>query len=127
MCSRARAPDVRLQVQEDRGVVVLAPHGEVNFENTALVAAAIRDRLGPTPRIVLDLSRVPYMDSTSLGTVLDALRSVRELDGDLRLVGLAANVRRVFDLMDGERLFRIYATLEEGVSSFAPSEAPVAP
>jgi anti-sigma B factor antagonist len=73
---------------------------------------------------VLDLSRVPYMDSTSLGTVLDALRSVRELDGDLRLVGLAANVKRVFDLMDGDRLFRMFATLEEGVASFVPAEAP---
>jgi len=112
---------VRLNVNVLDGIVVLRPQGEVNFENTSMISQAIRERLDSERHFLLDLTNVPYMDSTSLGTVLDALRSVRSRDGDLRLAGLADNVRRVFDLMDAGRVLRIFTTPEEGLMSFAQS------
>ena len=114
---------MRLNVNVLDGIVVLRPQGEVNFENTSMISQAIRERLECERHFLLDLSNVPYMDSTSLGTVLDALRSVRSLDGDLRLAGLAENVRRVFDLMDAGRILRIFTTAEEALMSFAQTEA----
>ena len=85
--------------------------------------AAIRERLSAGRSFLIDLANVPYMDSTSLGTVLDTLRVVRERDGDMRLSGLADNVRRVFDLMDAESVVRIFATPEEAIASFEEAEA----
>ena len=110
---------MKIQVREQDGVVILAAHGEINYENTALVSEAIRQRLGRSYRFLLDLSNVPYMDSTSLGSVLDTLKAVRNRDGDLGLVGPAENVLRVFELMEVGSLLEIYSTVDEGLAGFA--------
>ena len=109
---------MRVSVDVEQGVVVVSPKGEVNFENTSMVAQAIREHLDTSRHFLIELSEVPFMDSTSVGTVLDALRMVRARDGDLRLAGLVDNVARVFELMDARRILRIYETAEEALTSF---------
>jgi anti-anti-sigma factor len=48
-------------------------------------------------RVVVDLSGVTFMDSAGLNALVGAYhRKVR--DGELRLVGMRSNVRRVFEI-----------------------------
>jgi anti-anti-sigma factor len=115
---------VRLEVREQGGLVILTAQGEINFENATLVSEAIRERLSVRRHFVLDLTQVPFMDSTSLGCLLDTLKVVRERDGVLCLAGMADNVRRVFDLLDASRLFPIHASVDEALTSCAVAVAP---
>ncbi|MCV2881946.1 STAS domain-containing protein [Actibacterium sp. XHP0104] len=58
-------------------------------------------------RIVLDLSRVDFVDSSGLGAVVGAMKqlgSERRLD----LAGLTPNVAKVFRLTRMDRVFRIF-------------------
>ena len=109
---------MKVNVRLQDGVVVVAPHGEINFENTAMIAQAIQDRLPEQRHFLIDLTNVPYMDSTSLGTVLDAVRIVRGHDGDIRLSGLSRSVKRVFELVNAESVIKMFPTEADGVTSF---------
>ena len=54
-------------------------------------------------KIALDLSEVPFMDSSSLGVMVGGLKRARERGGDLTLMSLQASPAKVMALtgLDG--------------------------
>ncbi len=67
--------------------------------------------------LVLDLTGVDYVDSFGLGVLVGALKRVRLLDGDLRLVVPEPRVRRVLELCDLDRVFTLHDDLEGAVAA----------
>lgn len=65
--------------------------------------------------LVLDLSGVAYIDSFGLGVVIGALKRVRLLDGELRLVVPEARVRRVLEVCDLDRVFTLHHDLDQAM------------
>ena len=80
------------------------------------VMAAVRT--GAT-RLVLDLTGVDFIDSFGLGVLVGALKRVRLLDGDLRLVVPEPRVRRVFEVCDLDRVFTLHTTLDDALAGKA--------
>ena len=70
-------------------------------------------------QLVLDLSGVDFIDSFGLGVVIGALKRVRILDGDLRLVVPEPRVRRVFEVCDLDRVFDFHVSVEAAVENGA--------
>jgi anti-sigma B factor antagonist len=71
-------------------------------------------------KLVVDLSRLRFVDSSGLGAFISALRKLNAKGGDLKLCGMAKPVRAVFELVRMHRIFDIWATSEEAVRAFAP-------
>jgi len=59
------------------------------------------------PRIVIDLEKVTFVDSSGLATLIEALQKVHEYQGKLVLCGLRAAVLSVFQLSNLDNLFEI--------------------
>jgi len=59
-------------------------------------------------RLVLDLTGVAFLDSTVLGTMVGALRRVREAGGELRIVLPETPARRIFDITGLEAVLDVY-------------------
>ncbi len=72
------------------------------------VMTAVRDG---HHRLVMDLTGVDFIDSFGLGVVIGALKRVRLLDGDLRMVVPEPRTRRVFELCDLDRVFTLHTDL----------------
>lgn len=49
-------------------------------------------------QVVLDMSRVSYMDSTGIGVIIAGYKSAKKNQGSLIVQGLTARVKRLFDL-----------------------------
>ena len=58
--------------------------------------------------ILLDLSRVRYVDSSGLGEVVAALAAARRVGGRVALLGLSPNVGEVFEVTRLVAVFDIY-------------------
>ncbi len=69
-------------------------------------------------RVVLDLSDVPFLDSTGLGVLVGRLRSVRLAGGDLVLVIRDERVLRNFAITGLDRVFMISPTCDKALSTF---------
>ena len=79
------------------GKVVFDLRGELDLG----AEAAFRRELEPAasaPTVVLDLSRLTFMDSTGLQAILAADKLCEKRGHDLRLTGVKGAVRRLFDL-----------------------------
>ena len=69
-------------------------------------------------KVVLDLSRIDFLDSTGLGAVVTGLKRMRG-HGDLVLCGIAELVMNVFRLTRMDRVFRIESDVDSAVASLS--------
>lgn len=117
-----------LRVEESRpqpGLAVLALHGEADLHS----ASELRERLrmaiddGATT-VVLDLSETAFVDSTSLGVLLGAMKRLRkDGGGEIRLVAPRPDVRRIFEITLLDRVFPLHHTLEHALAASAADAA----
>lgn len=57
--------------------------------------------------LVLDCDKLLFVDSMGLGAMISILRRVRTQHGDLKVAGLNADVRNVFEITRLQNLFEI--------------------
>lgn len=66
-------------------------------------------------RLVLDLGKVSFIDSTGLGTLVGLLKRVG-MRGELVVCGVQPAVEQMFRLTRMDRVFRIFQTADEAVA-----------
>ncbi len=65
---------------------------------------------------VIDISGVSFMDSSGLGAIVAALKQVGA-NGCVKLAGPQKAVSDLFDLTCMDRIFKIYATVDEALNA----------
>jgi anti-sigma B factor antagonist len=70
-----------------------------------------------TPRVVLNLGAVRYMDSSGVASLVEALKASREVGSRFILFGLNRTVREVLQLSRLAKIFEIYEDEAQSVAS----------
>lgn len=65
--------------------------------------------------VVLDLSETTFVDSTSLGVLLGAMKRLSERDGQIRLIAPRPEIRRVFEITMLDRIFPLFETRAQAI------------
>jgi anti-sigma B factor antagonist len=94
------------------------PVDELDASNAPEFKRDIAPVLQANTKLVLDLSRLRFVDSSGLGAMLSCLRQLTAKNGDLKLCGLSKQVRAAFELVRMHRIFEIAGTREEAVHAF---------
>jgi anti-sigma B factor antagonist len=68
----------------------------------------------PSPRVLLDMSRVAFLDSSGLGAVVAVLKALAPAR-KLELSGLTPTVQKVFRLTRMDSVFTIHADIPDGL------------
>jgi anti-sigma B factor antagonist len=104
-----------LQVERlDRGV--LSFRGPLTMENVPPFMNAVRREDAPT--MILDLTGVPYLDSSGLGSLVSACTSVTKSGRRMALTGVNQRVRKVFEITKMEQIFLVFPTLSDAIEAF---------
>jgi anti-sigma B factor antagonist len=109
------------RIDEERvgsAAVVLTLHGEADMR----IASELQDRLGEvidegSVAVVLDLSDASFLDSTTLGVLLGAMKRVRARGGRFRIVAPKAEIRRIFELTLLDRVFELDRSRREALAA----------
>lgn len=75
--------------------------------------------------VVVDLSKVKFMNSSGLGMLIGGLTTMRNSGGDLRLANVADRIQSLLVITKLITVFKHYESVEEAVSSFE-AEPPAA-
>jgi anti-sigma B factor antagonist len=104
--------------QADDVAVVTLPVAELDAANTAEFKRDIAPVLDAHSKVVLDLTRLRFIDSSGLGAFISCLRKLNEKRGDLKLCGMSKQVRAVFEMVRMQRILDILGTREEAIRAF---------
>jgi anti-sigma B factor antagonist len=99
--------------------VVRVPIEELDASNVGEFKRDMAPVLEANTKLVFDLHRLRFTDSSGLGAFISCLRHVNARSGDVKLCSMSPQVRAVFELTRLHRIFDIYSTPEEAVRAFA--------
>lgn len=68
--------------------------------------------------VIIDMSRLKFVDSSGLGAILFYLRQMSSAGGYLKLSGMLNSVRDLSKIMNMHRILDIYDTKDEAIAAF---------
>lgn len=106
----AKNDTVPVVTQPLKDGVLLAPSGEIDLLRSPSMRSQIAAAMTAKPRrVVVDLSGVPYMDSSGVATLVEALQAARKTGAKLVLCALAPRVRSILEISRLDTVFTIVA------------------
>jgi anti-sigma B factor antagonist len=110
---------MQLLSSESNGIRVEYVESKVLDASTARAfKEAVKPLLTQDARLVLDLSRVEFIDSTGLGALVSCLRQAHASGGEIKLTGLTKSARALFELVRMHRVFEIFNSSDEAIASY---------
>jgi anti-sigma B factor antagonist len=100
-----------------QAIRVIALGGELDMNTSSHLQEALLANAENYPVVVADLTDASFIDATGLSAFVIALRQLRRLGGDLSLVGLSPQVKKVFDITGLNQEFAIYYDLKDAISA----------
>ena len=87
--------------------------GRITVDNANEMRRKLADALLPRlPKLTVDLSGVPYMDTSGLATLMEAMRIARRQGTRLVLSGIQDQPRYLLEISDLDHVFEIEKAAE---------------
>jgi anti-sigma B factor antagonist len=107
-----QAGDFGVQVIRNDSQHVLELAGQVTINSSPQLRMDLLRLIGCTPGavVIIDVSKVSYMDSSGIATLLESLEGARERSVKLRLVGASGRVRMLVELLELPKIFSSFGS-----------------
>ena len=110
---------MQIETRQAPGVLILTPLDRcLDVRVASEFRTALVDRIDAGSRnLIVNLSHVEFMDSSALGAIVSALKRVGR-DGELKVCGASAPVRRMFALTRLDRVIPVLDREDDTIASF---------
>ena len=99
---------------EKDGVLVFQVDGEINISTSPELKKQFEKQ--SSKKVVVDLLKVNYIDSSGLATLVEILKKPKMQSGSLCLSGLSDKVKSLFEITKLDKLFQVAASQDEAVN-----------
>ena len=97
---------------------VMPLEGDIDLHVSPAVSESLNAMIKKKPeRIVIDLSRVTYIDSAGIAVLILAMQEVEAYGGKFFLSGLQETLRSIFETSRLERVFRIFPDVDAALAA----------
>ena len=103
-----KAGEATVEVLRANSELTVAVVGRVTINSSPHLRSVLLDLLcrDATPALVIDLSRVSYLDTSGIATLIEASKIAHEHSAPLRLVGISGELKTITELTGLDRVFR---------------------
>jgi anti-sigma B factor antagonist len=109
--------DLSLETREANDHVIIEVSGEIDVYTAPKLRECITGLVDEGHRkLVVDLEKVEFMDSTGLGVLVGGLKRVRTHEGSLELVCTQERLLKIFRITGLGKVFAIYGSQAEATA-----------
>lgn len=117
----AEAKDINSLVSAPRDVgdaVIASLKGEIDLHNSPAVRAVLLRFLEEKKpkKLVLNLGAVPYMDSSAIAVLVEALQKMRKAGGKIYLTNLQPRVKGLLEIARLDSIFVVVPTEDDALT-----------
>ena len=111
---------MEFQIKEQKDVVIIELIGDmVGGPDAVRLTEKLHELVGQKKvRIVVNLCRIKWMNSSGLGILIGGLNTVRNNEGDLKLCCLSEKTRHLLKITQLDRVFEIFDQEEEAIEKY---------
>lgn len=108
---------LKFDQKEDKLIVKMA--GELDHHSAEEVRNVIDDRLDRENlnKLILDFTKVNFMDSSGIGVVIGRYKKLSLKDGKVCITNVQEPVRRVFELSGMFKIVNLYDSVDEAIEN----------
>ena len=110
--------NLKIETRLVNGVTIVSCQGRIMFgEEANALRDFLKEALGKTPQMVLNLSGVTYIDSGGLGMLVGVYSSARGAGADIKLTGLGQRMRDVLQITKLATVFQVFDSEQEALTA----------
>ena len=93
--------------------------GDIDLANSPAVRKSLLKEIrdNRTPRVVMNLSNVRYIDSSGVASLVEGLKAARDVGSRFILFGLSTSAREVLQLSRLLKIFEVYENEEQALAA----------
>lgn len=111
---------MKIHMKEEKEIRILEVSGEIDFHSSQELREKFRQVLEKNcPKLLVNLKKVTYIDSSGLATFVEALQKMGRTGGKLILAGLTPAVRGVFEIAKLDSIFVLEDSEEKALTALA--------
>ncbi len=109
---------MRISERRLTGITILDVSGRIDLSSSPDVRKALLNELhkNRTPRVIMNLNEVNYIDSSGVASLVEGLKLARELNSRFILLGLNCRVREVLQLTHLLNVFEVCDNEEQALA-----------
>lgn len=108
---------MKTATREQTGATIVDVFGDIDMGTSVDLRKTLLDSLKNTPRLVVNLREVRYIDSSGIASLVEVLKEARIKEKRLVLFGLSTAVREVLQLTRLTKIFEIRETEEQALTA----------
>lgn len=111
-------------IKRDDRTVYIEPEGEISFLTVSSIKEEIYSFLKQDDKkVVLNLSKVKFVDSSGLGLIVSILKRMKRLEGEFIVEYPQLGVQKLFEMTRLDQLFKVIKTPEEKTGNWNEFES----
>ena len=113
---------LEIHVEQADAYTLCRPVGELDAYTVSQFREVLAE-LASSPRLLIDLSEVPFMDSAGLGALIGGIRRARESDGEVSVACSRPTLTRLLHTTGFDRIVPVTETVEEAADALATADS----
>jgi anti-sigma B factor antagonist len=110
--------DLEVDTQKRDRWSVVALRGEIDVYTAPRLRQALIDLVDADETdILVDMTRVDFLDSTGLGVLVGGLKRVKAKEGSLEIVATQDKILKIFEITGLSKVFPIHESVDAAVSA----------
>lgn len=110
---------MNMSVRTTENARIIDVAGDVDMNGTPQLRKLLFEALKESPKVVINLTAIRYIDSSGIAVMIEALKESQRLKRQFVLFGMNARVNAVFKLTHVMQIFQVVETEEQALSAGA--------
>ena len=117
--SDKKISDLITSARHEGDAAVVAITGEIDLHNSPELRTHMLQHLddGKIKRLILNLTEVPYMDSSAIAVFVEALQKLRKIGGKIYLTNLQPRVKGLLEIARLDTIFIVCSDEQSALAS----------
>jgi len=109
---------LRIEMKNDLAICHI--DGEIDINTSPDIKKSLDKLLSKkVVKIIINLTKVSYVDSSGLATLVEILKNMRSYGGKMKISNMSPKVKSLFEITKLDRLFDIVPDEQEAINTFA--------
>ena len=113
---------LEIRTEQADEYTICRPVGELDAFTVSQFRQALAE-LASNPRLLIDMSGVPFVDSAGLGALIGGIRRARELGGEVAVACNRPTLTRLLRTTGFDRIVTVAENLKDAAAALRPGEA----
>ena len=111
---------MKMTTRQHNDVLILSPEGKITLgDGDQELGEAVRTSLlNGARKIVINFSKVSYLDSSGVGELVGCYTSIKGKGGELRICGMSSKIFSLIKMTSLHSVFEVKDTEDEALAGF---------